>query len=376
MHCNNTITMRKMIVGLFLLSSLLGIHSWAEVQFPAPDPTVPPTPTPVRYWDYNVPVIDKDGKIIGSIQGWVDGLPDYNKPNHCTTTNTVKAGESIQAKINVASAGQYVCVGDGVWNINAQLMGKKGVHVIASPNNKPVIEPGYCQECSIRTNPGQDDYEFSGFEVRNGYAGLDFHSNNVVAKNNWAHHFWYGSSFVASSSYVLIEDNRLEDNGMNCVLGGINSNRHCHDVYLSNASGYCVQMKGNRVIDNYLGPTPGAGVNFNGDDCSKSGYYIDGTLVEGNQLVNVNTGIALWYGTRNTIIKNNSISIQNPPPSDMVNTLKAAITVWGGDPNEPAMSGNTYKLKSGYKEFKRYDNQIRSNSIYDHFLKHIEKLLK
>jgi hypothetical protein len=305
--------------------------------------------------------------MIGTRQDWVDGLPDYNTPNHCTTANTVKAGESIQAKINATSSGQYVCVGDGLWIINAQLMGKMGVHVIAAPNSKPIIEPGYCQNCSIRTNTSHVGYEFSGFEVRNGYTGLDFHSDNVTAKNNWSHHFWYTSSFLVSAKNGVFIGNRFEDNGLNCVgwpnpYDGTNiSPRHCHDHYNSNykgtgnppnPNGWCANMTGLVLRDNYFGPTPGNGINFNGDECGQIGFYVEAPLIENNLFDNTAGGISFWHGVRNPIVRNNHFRIKEYPSTDITPSMKCAIQSWDITIPQAMIDSNTYTLTApGYVKY-------------------------
>ena len=161
-----------------------------------------------------------------------------------------------------------------------------------------------------------------------------------IVRNNYIHGNHYNGVLITAASQNVIEGNRIERNGTRCFdkAWGGNSPRHCHDVYLSNPKGYCDNMSGNRVLNNYLGPSTGAGVNFNGEPCP--GFYIEGTIIKGNELVDVNTGIALWHGTRYTV-------------SNMTDTLKAAISVWGGAAKEPIMSGNTFRLKPGYREFSR-----------------------
>ena len=297
----------------------------------APKPVATPVPTPVPT---SVPVL-------------------YDK--------LVNPGESIQAAINsvtgTAAARKIVIVKGGKWTLNAKLNMKSYVLVRAYPGTRPVIDPGTCAQCSVWFGTNATGAEFSGFEVSGGWDGISIHGSGNTVKNNKIHGQWYTSILVVSVSNTLIEGNETYNNGLNCKgwpTPNDISPRHCHDVYLSNVPGYCTQMKGNKIINNYLGSSMGAGVNFNGNDCAKTGFYIDGTLVEGNEIVDVNTGIPLWHGTKNTIIRNNSFSIQNPPPSDMPVSLKAAITVWGGASDEPQMSGNTYKLKAGYGEFKRY----------------------
>ncbi len=283
----------------------------------------------------------------------------------------VESGESIQAAINASTSGQLVCVMPGEWTLNAQLVMKANVSVIAYPGfeaydwntntvsaEHPHIIPGTCSQCGIRWGTSASNNEFSGFEVSGGWSGIDIHANNVTVKNNYIHHTWYTSIFLASTDNALVEHNRTEEDGQNCigwpnpVDGTQNSPRHCHSVYLSNVNGYC-GMTDNIIRENYLKDSGGSAVNFNGNDCANAGQpLIVDTLVDGNIVLNTNFGPGLWHGTTGTIIQNNDITIQDPytPPgatNDTPASMKCGIVAWD---EVPTKISNTFDLMAGYSQ--------------------------
>ncbi|MGE0369854.1 MAG: right-handed parallel beta-helix repeat-containing protein [Candidatus Dadabacteria bacterium] len=266
-------------------------------------------------------------------------------------SKTVSRVGNAQAVVNSTVPGQTVCMEPGTYNFNVAFYPRPGVHIYCKPGAKLVFDGG--DQEGVRFNTNVSDAILEGCEITGGWDGVKVTGDSNIVRNNYIHGNRYNGILITAASQNIIEGNRIERNGTRCFdkAWGGDSPRHCHDIYLSNPKGYCDNMSGNRVLNNYLGPSTGAGVNFNGEPCP--GYYIEGTIVEGNKFVDVNIGIALWHGTRYTVIKNNSFSIQSPPASNMVDTLKVAISVWGGAAKEPIMSGNTFRLKSGYREFSR-----------------------
>lgn len=315
------------------------VKPWPQSKLVAPTPTPTPSPTPT-------PPPAEECDVV------------------------VESSESIQSAINVRSSGT-VCVMPGEWTLNAQLVMKANVSVIAYPGfeaydwdtntiseEHPHIIPGTCQYCGIRWNTSASNNEFSGFEVSGGYSGLDIHTDNVAAKNNYIHHVNYQTALLASTSNALIEHNKMEEPGQNCEgwpnpVDGTNiSPRHCHTVYLSNVNGFC-GMSENIIRENYLSLAGGNGVSFNGNDCMLAGQpQIVDTLVDGNIIVNTNTGFGLWHGTQGTVIQNNNITIQDPytPPgatNDTPASMKCGILAWD---EVPTKTNNTFDLMVGYSQ--------------------------
>ena len=292
--------------------------------FPTPAPTPKPTPVPT---------------------------PVPTQPPTVSCNKIVAAGQSIQSAINASSSGQTVCVMQGSWLTNATLAMKTGVRVLAYPGSRPIINTGTCTGCVVRFDA--NNAEFSGFEMTGGFGGIGIYGNNNTVKDNWIHDTTWTGIFLSSRSGNIIEGNRIENTGSRCkkeFLGG--SPRHCHPVYLSNADGYCADMIGNKVVNNYIGPTEAVGINVNSELCGKQGKYINGTVISGNTIINANAGIVLWYGTKNTTVTNNKITIKNPPVSNMPSNLKAGIV---GAGETPAMSGNVFDIAApGWKGYVVY----------------------
>ncbi len=197
--------------------------------------------------------------------------------------------------------------------------------------------------------------EFSGFEIKGGWDGIGNHGSGNTYKNNIVHDNWYTGIMNVSSSNVLIEGNLIYGNAQNCKgwpTANDISPRHCHDTYNANPPGYCASMKGNIIRNNKLYEATGLGVNFNGDSCRAT--PIEGTIIEGNDFLNTNTGVSMWHGTKGTIIRNNKFTIQNPPPSNMPVSLKCAIASWEEVIPQAMIDTNTFNLKSDYKKYCQY----------------------
>lgn len=273
-------------------------------------------------------------------------------PSPVVCNSSVNAGSSIQNAINAASAGQTVCPNAGTHNITGtgQLLGKANVHIYCKEG--AVLNFNQAQNSGLRFNSNAGGGSVQNCEIKNAWNGIFIGASNVQALDNYIHDNLFQGILKTAGSYAVMAGNTIEDNGASCtqdIWGGY-SPRHCHSIYISNPSGFCSNQVGDIIRNNYLGPEGGVGVNFNGQPCPS--HKIDQTLIEGNQIVNTNSGVALWYGTSNTVIKNNDFVIQDPPTSNMPNSLKYAVTLWGG--GGVTRTGNTYSLMSGYGEFATY----------------------
>ena len=287
---------------------------------PSPTPTAEPTPAPTA------------------------------TPSPVVCNSTISAGANVQNAINAASSGQTVCLNAGTYSITGQLLMKTNVRLYC--HEGAILDGNQGSEVGPRFNSNVSGATIQNCEIKEMYNGVRIGgSNNFVLDNN-IHSSAYQGVLQTAGSGNVIAGNTIHDNGDVCTStawGGY-SPRHCHAVYFSNPSGFCSNQVGNIVRNNYLGPEGGVGVNFNGQPCPS--HKIDQTLIENNQIVDVNSGVALWYGTSNTIIRDNDFVIQNPPTSNMPNSLKYAVTLWGG--GGLTRTGNTYSLMSGYGEFATY----------------------
>jgi parallel beta-helix repeat protein len=240
----------------------------------------------------------------------------------------------------------------GMYNFTVAFYPRSGVRIFCKPGAKLVFDGGEQEAVRFNTNVAAAIVE--GCDISGGWDGVKDTGKNNIIRGNYVHNNKYQGILCAGCNGSLMRGNKIGNNGISCTRPewGGNSPRHCHDIYISNPGGYCANMTGIKIIDNILGPSGGLGLSVRGQDCTS--HWIDGILIEGNEFVDNAAGLSLFYRTRNSVVRNNSFTIQSPPPSNMVESLKYAITVWGGAANEPAMTGNTYKLKAGYGEFKRY----------------------
>lgn len=298
---------------------------------PTPKPTATPIPTPVP-------------------------TPKPSPSPGVVCSKTVSKVGDAQSAVNASVAGQTVCMEPGTYNFTVAFYPRTGVRIYCKPGAKLVFDGG-SQE-AVRFNTNVTGATVEGCDISGGWDGVKDTGKNNVTRNNYIHNNKYQGWLCAGCIGSTLEKNRIENNGMHCegwpnpVDDSNISPRHCHDAYVSNPSGYCAQMTGIKILNNDFGPSGGFGVSVNGYFCPSN--TIDGTVIENNTFTNNNAGVGLYYYTRNTVIKSNSFTMQNLPASNMSASMKNAITVWGGAANEPTMTRNTYKLKAGYGEFKRY----------------------
>lgn len=262
-------------------------------------------------------------------------------------SKTVSTAGNVQSAINGLVAGQTVCLEPAVYNFTSALLMRAKVHLYCKPGAKLIFN-GASQ---VRFNTGVDRATIEGCEITNAWDGVKDSGKNNTIKNNYIHHNKYQGYLCAACNGATVEGNRLENQGTECnqsAWGGY-SPRHCHNIYISNPSGYCTEMSGFKILNNQIGKDGGFGVSINGYFCP--GHYIDGSVVEGNTFTDASAGIGLYFKTRNTVIKNNNFDIQNPPASDMPASMKCGIVAWDEQINE---SGNVFNLRSDYKKTCQY----------------------
>jgi len=275
--------------------------------------------------------------------------PVPTPPSGVVCSKTVSTAGNVQSAINGSVAGQTVCLEPAVYNFTSALLMKAQVYLHCKPGAKLVFNG--TSQVGVRFNTGADRATISGCEITNAWDGVKDSGKYNTVKNNYIHHNKYQGYLCAACTNATIEGNRIENQGTECnqVAWGGYSPRHCHNIYISNPSGYCTAMSGFKIINNQLGANGGFGVSINGYFCP--GYYIDGSIVEGNTFTDTSAGIGLYYQTRNTSIKNNSTNILNPPSSDMSVSMKCGMVAWGEQINE---SGNVFNLRSDYKKTCQY----------------------
>lgn len=283
---------------------------------PAPEPTAPPTPAPTV-----APVI---------------------------CSKTAGTATEAQAAVNSAVTGQTVCIEEDV-DFPGTFYMKSGVRATCLMGVTLTFDGG--NQEGVRFNTNVSGAQIDSCEITGGWDGVKVTGDNNIVRDNYIHGNKYQGVLVTAASNNVIENNVIEKNGTSCILDPQvgESPRHCHDVYLSNPNNYCKPMTGNRVVNNLLGPIGGAAVNINSDPCRTEG--IRNTVITGNEVVNANMCVALYYGTSGTVIHNNICTILNPYPSNLPSGMKYGIQSWGAPAGEPSMSNNSFILRSDYEEY-------------------------
>ena len=272
-------------------------------------------------------------------------------------TYVASPSSNLKAIADVLKPGDIVCLHGGVYTKTLYLSKSgtrdKPILITGFPGeSKPIFDTNYSDSSVANIRVFGTYNILDGIESRHGKSGITLNRDNNTVRNSWIHDsHWFGIQ-VAASSGNTIEKNRIERNGDSTCTVPNCSPRHAHNIYISNPSGYCKNMTGNKILNNYLGESGGAAVNMNGQPCS--GYYIDSTVIDGNTIVDSSMGVPVYYNIRNTAIRNNSFTIQTPPVSNLPVSMKAAILTWGVPASEPVMSNNTFNLKSDYVPLKRF----------------------
>lgn len=333
------------MIILFVVVLLLAVlsRSWGQTINPGESATVKcnscpvcPTPTPV-------PVPMPTPKPTAT------PAPTPAPPS-VVCSKTARTATEAQSAVNSSVAGQTVCIEESI-KFAPAFYPKKDVRIHCKPGVKLEFDGG--NQEGVRFNTNVSGAQIDGCEITGGWDGVKVTGDNNTVRNNYIHGNKYQGVLVTAASGNTIEGNRIERSGTSCVLSSPigESPRHCHDVYLSNPSGYCKPMNGNKVINNFLGSIGGAAVNINSEPCKSE--KIRNTVISGNEILNANMCVALYYGTDGTVIENNMCTILNPYPSNLPVSMKYGVITWGAPSGEPRMNNNDFILKSDYGEYKK-----------------------
>lgn len=289
------------------------------------------------------------GVVLFFLVSWSDLLfssPEPTRDLICSKTVTIVS--EAQSAVNASVAGQTVCLEPGTYNFTVAFYPRSGVRIYCKPGAKLAFDGG-SQE-AVRFNTNVTGATVEGCEITGGWDGIKVTGQNNKVINNWIHHNRYQGVLTVSSNNTVIEGNKIEYNG---VTGGCSdpgwagypnsSPRHCHAIYFSNHSGACINMTGNKVINNYLGNQPGGGVTFNGETCPNN--WIDDTLISGNTFNNNAAGIIIYKYARNIMIQDNSFKVTDYPQTDMTKSNGlACIAYWSATSSVPSLINNTYEI--------------------------------
>ncbi|PIR38335.1 MAG: hypothetical protein COV34_01880 [Candidatus Zambryskibacteria bacterium CG10_big_fil_rev_8_21_14_0_10_42_12] len=147
---------------------------------------------------------------------------------------------TIQEALDNAKPGDTILVREGVYNekIEWNTSGTKNAPITLKnfTDENPIIEPrGTTYKDFVALNGEWQIID--GFEIRNGWDGIVVNGSHNIVRNNYIHNngdscvvkeFCGQGILVVSAHDILIENNRIEQNGLTNY-----SPWHVHGIYLS-----------------------------------------------------------------------------------------------------------------------------------------------
>lgn len=263
--------------------------------------------------------------------------------------DSIVSGGSIQSAIDKALPGSTICVKSGTYkgklNIN-----KNNITLKNYNGQNPLIIPGMSIGNRVEINASGTTVE--GFEIEGGYEGVKIYKPNTTIRNNYIHDNKYAGVLIVSTDNNFIIGNEIDSNGT-CSSSCVQPNevklspKNVHGIYISDY--LCHGAKNNVIRNNIIKDHPGMGINFNGSLCNT---WIDGTIIEDNELINNAWGIAMFYNVKNSRVSNNRLSVSTYPTTN--HSEFTHIGLWGSKNN--LFHHNTIiSTKSNYKPILIFD---------------------
>ena len=233
-------------------------------------------------------VLLDDGKgtdILGSVKNGAYFIGGGAQPPTVSFTYVPDDYPTIQAAVNVASAGDTIIVRDGIYNENVKV------------NKRLTIQSANGANCTIVQAANSIDYVF---EVTADYVNI---SGFTVegALDSW------NVGMYITANYCNISNNNASNNMIGIRLEHSNSNIISNNEICSNV---------------YLG-------NFVGIDF----YYSNNNIISNNTCSNNWFGITSWYSTNNRLMNNKmlrtGININGYSLSDFTHEIDVSNTVNG-----------------------------------------------
>ena len=289
---------------------------------PVPEPEPEPGPelsdtgvsdSPLQPSNKRIVVVSKDGD--GDYARIQDALDDS------------EPGDTIQVKEGVYVEGLH---------ISRSGTRENPIALVNYPGHSPVIDPGggtYPEDDnSLMVQWRAEWIILEGFEIRNGWDGIKVYDPHNTIRDNWIHDNRYQGILVVSTGDIFIEGNTVNNNGtaQGACYGeswGGESPRHCHGLYISNYT--CAGAPNITVRGNKFRNHGGTGIAWNGSSCTSK---IRNTLVENNILENNSWGMSFYYNVEGSVIRNNTLVIEDYPETD--NTSHNFIVMWESSGNE------------------------------------------
>jgi parallel beta-helix repeat protein len=237
--------------------------------------------------DSDVVLDDRKGtNILGSVKNGAYFIGGGGaQPPTISFTYVPDDYPTIQAAVNVASAGDTIIVRDGTYNENVKV------------NKRLTIQSENGANCTIVQAANSSDYVF---EVTSDYVNISGFTVEGALDS------WKAGMYI-TANYCNISNNNASNNTIGILLEDSNSNiisnnEICSNVYLGNAVGIYFFYSNNNIISN--------------NTCSNNTF-----------------GVKSWYSSNNRLINNTilrtGISINGYSLSDFTHEIDVSNTVNG-----------------------------------------------
>ena len=285
----------------------------------------------------------------------------------------------IQDALDDSEPGDTIQVKEGVYveglHISRSGTRENPIALVNYPGHSPVIDPGggtYPEDDnSLMVQWRAEWIILEGFEIRNGWDGIKVYDPHNTIRDNWIHDNRYQGILVVSTGDIFIEGNTVNNNGtaQGACYGeswGGESPRHCHGLYISNYT--CAGAPNITVRGNKFRNHGGTGIAWNGSSCTSK---IRNTLVENNILENNSWGMSFYYNVEGSVIRNNTLVIEDYPETD--NTSHNFIVMWESSGNE-IRNNIFYSTREDVLGVRIKDEKSTQN-VFDNNLWHIKSRL-
>jgi PKD repeat protein len=279
---------------------------------PAPEPTPTPTPNP-SFSEPDSGVSDAPIVCVGEVIKTVCA-------SGCDYT-------TIQAAVNAAQPGWTIQVKNGIYTSGGQdtsvvnIIGKSGtssnpICLQNYPGHTPIIDPTGSVVTQSLNQKGINIYNsrwwiIEGFEIRHGWEGIKIQppstdlsqvSSNITIRNNYVHDNNNVGINPHNATDIYIAYNEITSNGDDtdeCTAGN-----QCHNLYIKTNPKYPGIAQKTTIRGNFIQLSSGGAIHI----------YDRATdvLIENNLLI-VDGKWGIVASMDNSIVRNNTIVLSNPP---------------------------------------------------------------
>ena len=235
---------------------------------------------------------------------------------------------TIQPALSAAQPGDVIEVKDGTYP-EALTIAQNGepnypIMLVNYPGSKPVIALS-CTAQGQSVNLAGNWLVLNGFEIVNGWDGVDVYGSNNLITNNYIHDNCGQGILVASAHDVAIDHNRIESNGLLSP-----SNSHIHGIYFSDY--YMKGMYNLTVSNNSLSNHAGAGIQSWDPTAHKKNLLVQ------NNSFNSNAFEIIFTNTDSSLVTGNTFTHDSYPTT----TFSQSAILWLELDTSISFSNNTF----------------------------------